>query len=173
MSNDKLSPIPPGNSISEASSTGSGVPEGFKLRHLGTGFMEACGPLYYRSVAGGILLGFRVEARHCNPMGICHGGMVATFCDMLFAVTSHATTPTAKNHFLPTISLQVDYLASAQLGAWVQGEAQVLRATRSMLFLQGLVTADHSPIVRASGIFKIGPAFNFSDRGSTPSSPAS
>jgi acyl-coenzyme A thioesterase PaaI-like protein len=43
----------------------------------------------------------------------------------------------------------------------VQGEAQVLRATRSLLFMQGLVTADGVLVARASGIFKIGEVFNF------------
>lgn len=172
MSNDKYSdPALASPQVPTPETMPSGIPEGFKLRHLGSGFMEGCGPLYYRSIAGGILMGFKVEARHCNPMGVCHGGMLATFCDMLLAVTSHAMEPTAKNRFLPTISLQMDYLASAPQGAWVQGQAQVLRATRSMLFLQGLVTADHSPIVRASGIFKIGAAFHFPARTPTPSSP--
>ena len=140
------------------------IPEGFKLRHLGDGFMDVNGPLYYRRADGtdrnrGVSLGFRVEMRHCNPMKVCHGGMLATFTDMLFAVTAHATSDAGRNRFLPTISLQLDYLAGAPLGSWEQGEGQVLRATRNMVFLQGLLTADGVPIVRASGIFKIGPAF--------------
>ena len=64
-----------------------------------------------------------------------------------------------ERRFLPTISLQIDYLGSAKLGAWVQGEAQILRVTRNMLFGQGLITADGEPSVRFSGIFKLGPHF--------------
>ncbi|MEO6626028.1 MAG: PaaI family thioesterase [Burkholderiaceae bacterium] len=143
----------------------SAIPEGFKLRHLGDGFMDVNGPLYYRRAEGtdrnrSVSLGFRVEMRHCNPMKACHGGMLATFTDMLFAVTAHATCEAGRNRFLPTISLQLDYLAGAPLGSWVQGDAQVLRATRNMVFLQGLLSADSVPIARASGIFKIGPAFS-------------
>jgi len=41
----------------------------------------------------------------------------------------------------------------------VQGEADLLKATRSLVFAQGLVTADGVPCARVSGIFKIGPAF--------------
>lgn len=145
------------------------IPEGFKLRYLGNGFMDVNGPLYYLRHAGtdklrGISLGFRVEMRHCNPMKACHGGMLATFTDMLFAVTAHATSEAGRNRFLPTISLQLDYLAGAPLGSWVQGDAQVLRATRNMVFLQGLLTADGEPVARASGIFKIGKPFDFTTR---------
>ena len=63
---------------------------------------------------------------------------------------------TMERNFLPTISLQVDYLGASPLGAWVQGEGEVLRTTRNMLFAQGLVTADGVPVLRVSGIFKMG-----------------
>ena len=133
------------------------IPPGFRpLKMLG-GFMELNGPLYLRHEGDVVQIGFRVEARHTNPMGNCHGGMLATFCDMLLPLSVHRKSPDVGNRFLPTINLQIDYLAPAPLGAWVQGEAQVLRVTRSMVFAQGLVTADGTNAVRVSGIFKIGP----------------
>jgi uncharacterized protein (TIGR00369 family) len=135
------------------------IPDGFKPRRFGDGFIAVNGPLYLKKLERGILLGFRVERRHCNPMGICHGGMIATFCDMLLPISAHYLTPELERRFLPTINLQVDYLAASKLGAWVQGEAQLLRATRSMVFMQGVVSADGEPVARVSGIFKIGPRF--------------
>jgi acyl-coenzyme A thioesterase PaaI-like protein len=56
------------------------------------------------------------------------------------------------------VSLQIDYLAPAPKGAWVEGRAQVLRSTRSLVFAQGLVTADGQTVARVSGVFKIGAA---------------
>ena len=144
------------------------VPEGFKPRHFGDGFIGVNGPLYTRRTEAGLQVGFRVEARHANPMNICHGGMMATFCDMLLPITAQHLSKEAHGRFCPTISLQIDYLAMAPLGAWVQGEAQVLRVSRTMIFMQGLVTADGINVARASGVFKIGPAFD----GFLPSPPA-
>ncbi len=135
------------------------IPAGFKPRNFGEGFTLVNGPLYTRRTEGGLQMGFRVEARHTNPMGICHGGMMATFCDMLCPMTAHVVCKEATGRFLPTISLQIDYLASAPLGAWVQGEAEVLRATRNLVFMQGLVTADGVNVARVSGVFKIGAVF--------------
>ena len=135
------------------------VPEGFKARHFGDGFVAVNGPLYTRRAGAGIQVGFRVEDRHTNPMKICHGGMLASFADMLLPMTAHHLCPEAKGRFLPTISLQIDYLSQAPLGAWVQGDAQVLRVTRSMIFMQGLLTADGVNAARISGIFKIGAVF--------------
>jgi len=137
----------------------TGVPAGFRpLPRMGE-FIGVNGPLYLKHEGDLVQLGFRVEARHTNPMRICHGGMMASFCDMLLPISVHRKSSEVGMRFLPTISLQIDYLAPAPLGAWVQGEAQVLRTTRSLVFAQGLVEADGTPVARVSGIFKIGPPF--------------
>jgi uncharacterized protein (TIGR00369 family) len=139
---------------------GLDVPEGFRARSFGEGFIGVNGPLYVKKLERGIQLGFRVEARHCNPMGICHGGMMATFCDMLLPISAHYLAQDIGRRFLPTINLQVDFLGPSAKDAWVQGEAQLLRATRNMVFMQGLVTADDKNVARVSGIFKIGAPFD-------------
>jgi acyl-coenzyme A thioesterase PaaI-like protein len=46
--------------------------------------------------------------------------------------------PGLECRFLPTISLQVDYMGAARVGDWVQGEGEVLRSTRNMLFGQAV-----------------------------------
>ena len=140
-----------------------GVPEGFRPMPMGGDFIGINGPIYLkhekRPEGPLVQLGFRVEARHCNPMGNCHGGMLASFSDMVLPLSIHRKSAEVGHKFLPTINLQLDYLAPAPLGCWVQGEAEVLRVTRSLVFAQGLVTADGVNAVRISGIFKIGKEF--------------
>ena len=135
------------------------IPSGFAALPIGGNFMAVNGPLYVRTVDGRAQLGFRVEQRHTNPLNNCHGGMLASFADMLLPVCIHRQSDVG-HRFLPTISLQIDYLAPAPLGAWVEGEAEVLRVTRTMVFAQGVARIDGTPIVRVSGIFKIGQPFN-------------
>lgn len=134
------------------------TPAGFVPYVSGGPYMTNNGPLYLRAEGDDIRFGFRVEERHINPMGNLHGGMMASFCDMLLPLSAHRKSAEVAQRFLPTISLQIDYLAPAPLGSWVEGEATVLRVTRSLAFIQGLVTADGTPCARASGVFKIGPA---------------
>jgi uncharacterized protein (TIGR00369 family) len=135
------------------------IPDGFAALPIGGNFMAVNGPLYVRLVEGRAQLGFRVLARHTNPLNNCHGGMLASFGDMLLPVCIHRQSDVGAR-FLPTISLQIDYLAPAPLGAWVQGEADVLRVTRTMVFAQGVAQADGTPVLRVSGIVKIGQPFN-------------
>jgi len=137
----------------------AGVPQGFRALTLSGDFIAVNGPLYLFHEGALVKLGFRVEARHTNPLGICHGGMTASFCDMLLPLSIHRKSAAIGERFLPTISLQIDYLAPVPLGAWVEGEAEVLRSTRSLVFAQGIVTADGAIAARVSGIFKVGAEF--------------
>ena len=100
------------------------------------------------------ILGFRVEERHCNPGRVAHGGMLATFADMLLPIASRFQSKLDMG-FLPTVNLACDFLAPAAKGAWVEGRAEVVRMTRNLLFAQGLASADGEPCLRANGIFKI------------------
>ena len=134
------------------------IPPGFAPIEAGGPYMQHNGPLYLLHQGDVVKFGFRVEQRHSNPMGNLHGGMMATFCDMLLPLSVHRKNSEVGMRFLPTISLQIDYLAPSPLGCWVEGEAELLRATRSLVFAQGLVRADGVPCARASGVFKIGPA---------------
>ncbi len=136
----------------------STIPDGFRPARLGGGFVAHNGPLYAKWTGEKVLLGFLVEQRHTNPLGMCHGGMLATFADMLVPGAAMYQVQMARR-FLPTISLQIDYMGAARLGDWVQGEAQILRTTRNLLFGQGLVSANGEPALRFSGIFKLGPLF--------------
>ena len=136
------------------------LPPGYQPMTAGGEYMKINGPLHVRREGARVWIGFRVEPRHCNPMGILHGGMMATFCDMLLPISAHYLSADLARRMLPTIQLQVDYLGPSPLGAWVQGDAQLLRTTRSLVFLQGLVSADGATVARASGIFKIGALFD-------------
>ena len=141
------------------SAAADGVPPGFRPVPMGGGFIAANGPLHLFHEGPVVKLGFRVEPRHCNPMGKLHGGMMASFCDMLLPVSVHRKSAEVGLRFLPTVSLQIDFMAAVSLGAWVEGEAEVLKVTRAMVFAQGLVRADGVDAVRCSGVFKIGPKF--------------
>jgi uncharacterized protein (TIGR00369 family) len=132
------------------------APEGFVPVPIGGAFAALIGPLYGRWHEGRLQLGFRVETKHANPGGSCHGGMLATMADILISSAAFYQADIPR-HFLPTISLQFDFMANAPLGCWVQGQADILRVTRNLLFSQGLVYADGELALRASGVFRRGP----------------
>jgi acyl-coenzyme A thioesterase PaaI-like protein len=82
--------------------------------------------------------------------------MLMTFADMALAIG--AIFELDLDRFLPTVNLTGDFLAPAPFGAWVEGRTEVLRTTRNLIFAHCVVTADSVPVLRTSGILKIGPA---------------
>lgn len=132
------------------------IPGGFRpLRLPASGFLQANGPFHAKWDGATFVLGFRVEERHCNSVGVCHGGMVATLCDIL--LTIGANIQSRQSRFLPTVSMTCDFLAPAGLGDWLEGRVEVHRVTRNLLFASGLVvSAGGIPVARTSGVMKVG-----------------
>lgn len=133
------------------------VPPGFvRFDHLtGNAFMEDIGPLYMRIDERGPAFGFRVESRHCNGIGICHGGMIASFAD-IYLPTQVRFDPQFDDGYTPTISLTLDFLGPTKVGQWVEGRGRLLRRTNRLIFVEGLIISDGEPIMRASGTFRRG-----------------
>lgn len=120
-----------------------------------SGFISHNGPLYMRKDPdGGVTFGHRVEERHCNPLGIAHGGWIATLCDMVMPLGARAAR--GDSAYMLTVQMSVDYLAGAPLGSWLEGKAEELRRTKRLVFIQTLLRADGEPVARCSGIFRLG-----------------
>lgn len=63
------------------------IPDGFAPLQLRPNpYIDACRPLYGRRDGDALCFGLRVERRHFNPAGSCHGGMLTTLADMLLVL---------------------------------------------------------------------------------------
>ena len=132
------------------------TPAGWTQFNIPDDFVIANGPLFFRiDAAEGPQLGMRLAQRHCNALGVCHGGMLTTFADMMTPMASHHH-PEIGRRFLPTISLHTDFIAGAQRGAWLVGRPKILRVTRKLVFAEGLIFADETLVARINAIHKIG-----------------
>lgn len=96
--------------------------------------------------------GFRVEQRHCNLRPICHGGMLATFVDVVMArgliLAGGVSSP------VPTVSLSMDYLAPAPLGEWVEAIVEIDRVSGMLGFVRTTLHVSDTMILRANGVFR-------------------
>jgi acyl-coenzyme A thioesterase PaaI-like protein len=141
----------------------AGIPPGFHTVTIGGEFMNTVGPLYGRWDGERVRLGFRVEDRHANIARGCHGGMLTSFADMQMAVVTHYQWPEIAGHSFPTINLTTDFVAAVPIGAWVEGAADVIRATKSLVFIQGTAAVDGATVIRFNGVYKIGPKRDYAN----------
>ncbi len=94
------------------------IPEGFlPLNIRPNPFLDPLGPLYGRRDGNGIAMGIRVQPRHCNPGGFCHGGMLMTLADMLLIFNSNAQSRITQ--FMLTVNLTGDFVGPAPMGCWL------------------------------------------------------
>lgn len=129
------------------------IPDGFRPMKLSPNpFIDQVGPLYGRLDGSDLVVGFPVERRSCNPAGMCHGGMLCTLADLTLILCSNVQT--GMGRYFTTVSLNTDFLAPAPEGSWIEGRAQVLRVTRSLVFTQGTLAVDGGVVLRANAIFK-------------------
>jgi acyl-coenzyme A thioesterase PaaI-like protein len=78
---------------------------------------------------------------------------MATFADMQIAAIVRSGLIATERH-TPTISLSVDYIAPAPLGAWVEANVILIKETKLMIFTQALITANGQPVARANATYR-------------------
>jgi uncharacterized protein (TIGR00369 family) len=124
-------------------------PEGFKPSARGP-YTTHNGPFFHRSTPETLEHAFFALKRHCNSLGIVHGGMLSTFMDGVLANAVGREAGTAS----VTVHLSLDFLSMARAGDWVFGDAVVTRQTRDLIFVEGRIRVGTRDVMRASGIFK-------------------
>jgi uncharacterized protein (TIGR00369 family) len=121
-------------------------------------FNTHVGPLYWRRGEKGsrdeFVMGFRVQPYMCNPAGTLHGGMMMTVA-VLVGGMGATILAGIRGKFVPTVSMTFDFVAPAREGDWVEGRAELVRATRSLLFSHIWLTVGDTRILRASCIVKV------------------
>lgn len=127
--------------------------QGWKVFAVTGGFEELVGPLYWRRDDGGaVRYGFRAAARHANPRGVVHGGMLMSFADYVLGSTVWVAV---EKRPCATASLNCDFLAAAQVGDWIEGEAAVTRRGASLVFVQATLRTEEREVLTANGVWKI------------------
>ncbi|HUO12995.1 MAG TPA: PaaI family thioesterase [Caulobacteraceae bacterium] len=123
-------------------------PVGFVF-HSGRGaFSNHVGP-YFRRDDGA--QAFFALPRHCNGIGLVHGGMLSAFLDGVLAGAAGRSSGSVG----VTVHLSIDFLDMGRAGEWVIGEANLTRAARDIAFVEGRAYVGSRTLARATGIFKL------------------
>lgn len=118
----------------------------------GTGFIELIGPLWQRLVDGEYEYALLAQDKHHNRRGLVQGGVLMTLADRTCGMTARFVTgkPT-----MATIQLGVHFLEAGKIGEMLVSRPRVVRATRSLIFVDTEISVEQRPIATASGVFKI------------------
>ncbi len=131
------------------------APAGFTLLKLPqSGFGKLWSSRFYgRREDGKLTMAMQVQAQDLNGAGGCHGAVVLAFCDTLMTLGSNIQAGLLSH--LTTVNLTCDFISPAPLGSWLEGRLEVLRATGSLVFSQGTLSADGKLVARMNALLKL------------------
>jgi uncharacterized protein (TIGR00369 family) len=131
--------------------TRAGVPEGWMLLPT-KAFGTHVGPFYRPADGDTLECGFVADERHGNKRGVVHGGMLATAFDVALG---NASWEAAEQRPCATVQLNVHFIGALKLGEFAAIRPEIVKTTRSLVFLRGVMTVGDRVVATADGVWKI------------------
>jgi len=135
--------------------------DGWRERSL-PGFAGLIGPLWMRKEERAWAYGLLATNDHVNPAGIVHGGLLATLID--HALSSIAWEALERRACV-TVQLDTHFLSAARAGQFLEARGRVVRATSTLVFMQGNLSVEGIEIVSACALLKVAAAASPHPRG--------
>ncbi len=110
------------------------------------------GPFYRPAEGDPLACGFVADHRHGNKRGVVHGGMLATAFDVALG---NASWTAAEQRPCATVTLTVQFIGALQLGEFAIMRPEIIKTTRSLVFLRGVMRVGERVIATADGVWKI------------------
>ena len=117
------------------------------------GFMKHLGGLELKQI-GDTQYEFIVEVKemHLNTGKIAHGGFLSTIADTGMGTAAHKV---AGDKRCVTINLNMKFISAGQLGDKLKGNVNILKKTKTLVFINCEISNDKDIVVSASGTWKI------------------
>lgn len=124
------------------------------------GFERCLGPFWSKplppgtagSAAEPALWALKTDARHANRNDRVHGGVIASLADHAMGNSARAAVD---GQATATIQMDMQFIASGKPGEFLVARTEVLRRTRSMVFLRCEISAGARRVALATGVWKI------------------
>jgi len=118
-------------------------------RVKGHNFGELVGPIWRR---GDGRFGIVAADKHRNHRSVIHGGVLMSLADQAMGMTGRRATGD-KPH--ATIEMNMQFIGVVKVGDFVEAHCEVVRQTRSILFIESKLKVGARIVAAASGIWKI------------------
>lgn len=114
-------------------------------------YETALGPFCFREREGSIDCAFLPRRDHLNVGGTIHGGALMSFADFaFFAIANNALA----GGYAVTVTCNCEFLAPGIADEIVEARGEVLRQTRSLVFVRGVITQNTRSLLAFSGTLK-------------------
>jgi uncharacterized protein (TIGR00369 family) len=115
------------------------------MKHLGGLDLKKINETHYEFIV-------EVKEMHLNTGKIAHGGFLSTIADTGMGTAAHRV---AGDRRCVTINLDVKFISAGQLGDKLKGKVEILKKTKTLVFINCEISNDKEIVVSASGTWKI------------------
>ncbi|MFT6557566.1 PaaI family thioesterase [Sneathiella sp.] len=134
----------------KAKKSDQGIPEGFTEVTGFAAFATRNGPYFEKIVDDTtVIRAFRSDERHLNGVHYVHGGMLMSFMDSALARTVFYRT----GKRCVTIKMNSEFLSPVREGDWIEAHCELVRDTRSIAFVRGILKVGRRKVFMADALF--------------------
>ena len=117
------------------------------------GFMKHLGGLSFKKIDdNNYEFSGKIQDMHLNTGGIAHGGYLATIADAGMGTAAHMI---ATGKRCVTINLEIKFLSAGKLGDNLTGKVQILKKTKTLIFINCIISNSKEIVSSAIGTWKI------------------
>ncbi len=126
--------------------------DGWKQSRREGAFTNLLGPFWSRREGEAWAYGAQAEQRHLNANGAIHGGLMLSFADETLGMTVWEAVGRRR---CVTMQLALQFIGAVSAGDFLEMRGEVLRVTRSVVFVRGRLTVGERTVAHADGVWKI------------------
>jgi uncharacterized protein (TIGR00369 family) len=93
---------------------------------------------------------FRVQAHNCNAHNTVHGGVLMAFADYTLCLGANG----GESESVATVTCNNEFVAPANEGDLILGEAETIRRGRSIVFMRCTLRTGEQVILTSSAVIK-------------------
>ena len=134
------------------------MPSGYQPHTRRSPLTDPWEPLLSQQTADALYLALEIREAHCNARGFAHGGLISALADNAMghsAVLQARRRAGSEQASAVTVSLSLDFIDSARVGDCVEFQPTVLKAGRTLAFVDCRVVCGERLIARGSASFRM------------------
>lgn len=119
-----------------------------------TRFIGIMGDMHVRAASPGrAIVRMMPEHRHSNLLDAVHGGVLMSFADTALFAAAHALGAETASGAV-TVDFSAQFLDAGRIGVALEADMEMLRVTRRLIFLRGLIRQGETGILSFTGTIR-------------------
>lgn len=111
---------------------------------------DSIGPFFFYMDGDSPRTAFRVQAHNCNAHNTVHGGVLMAFADYTLCLGANG----GESESVVTVTCNNEFVAPANEGDLILGEAETIRRGRSIVFMRCTLRTGERVILTSSAVIK-------------------